>query len=85
MSLRARGTGNYEIVSPMNVRCYMPIKSYQHSCLKCMGENSAVLKRGEIVFRREAHTNWVSNTKWSALKTYTFKHYTNLSRFYLCI
>lgn len=46
----------YEIVSPRNVRCYMPIKSYQHACLnmngtrmksieklKCMGENSGDL------------------------------------------
>lgn len=25
---------------------------------------------GEIVFPREEHTSWLSNTEWSALKTY---------------
>ena len=31
--------------------------------------NVAILRVGEIVFARVQHTNWISNTRWSALKT----------------
>ena len=27
------------------------------------------LRRGEIAFAKKEHTNWLSNTEWSALKT----------------
>lgn len=27
--------------------------------------------RGEMVFLREEHTNWLPSIKWSALKTHT--------------
>jgi hypothetical protein len=29
-----------------------------------------VLRRGDIVFPREEHPNWLSNDGWSTLKTY---------------
>jgi hypothetical protein len=29
-----------------------------------------MLREGEIVFCREEHTSWLSNSKWSSLKTY---------------
>jgi hypothetical protein len=31
-----------------------------------------MLRVGEIVFPREEHTNWLSNTKWSVLKPYIY-------------
>jgi hypothetical protein len=36
-----------------------------------------MLRLREIVFSifsKEEHTNWLSNTKWSALKIYTYSH-----------
>lgn len=30
-------------------------------------------ERGEIVFPREKHIDWLSNNTWLALKTYTYK------------
>lgn len=33
--------------------------------------NCGILRAGETIFLRKEHNNWLSHTKWSALKTYT--------------
>jgi hypothetical protein len=38
---------------------------------------------GEIVFPREEHINWLSHTKWSALKIHKQATLSSLSRLYL--
>ena len=41
-------------------------------------DNQGRLRAGKTIFLREEHTNWLSNIKWSALKTCTYKeHSTN--------
>lgn len=41
-----------------------------------------MLREGEIIFFRGKHTNWLSTTKWSALRTYT---QVISYRLYLCV
>lgn len=44
--------------------------------------NSDIPRMGETVFSRDEHTNWLPNTRWSALKTYTGVTLNMLSRLY---
>lgn len=42
-----------------------------------------MLLAGKIVFYREEHTNWLSNTKWLALRRYIQATSYRLNRLYL--
>jgi hypothetical protein len=39
------------------------------TCMK--NHTQGMLGGGEVVYLREKHIGWLSNTNWSALKTYT--------------
>lgn len=39
--------------------------------------NEGMLNMGKTVFSREEHTDWLSDTKWSALKIHTGVTYTD--------
>jgi hypothetical protein len=54
-------------------------------CAQRSTGDQEMLRPGEIAFLRKKHTNWISNTKWSILKTYIVVKLYRLITLYLNI
>lgn len=60
------------------------IKGENHKVQILNKEPQRMLRPVEIVFPKEEHSHWLSNTKCSVLKTYTYILWTSMVSRYTC-